>query len=188
MRTFLIGVFLLSLLQFPAQAAECTLCVGVVGSDGTAVPALTRLDEQSYPTFSPVNAANVSVLIEYEAADVTAVEEKTKQILDWARSRGPFDSIGVSVRNADATLGAYAIKRLAVSAQGEGIAKRILVARDASLPALVDAGANAYFDAVITDAADVEQTFAFFAERDPSKKIFAVVPVTSPNPLFDLAG
>ena len=187
MRTFLSAVLLLSLLQFPAQAAECTLCVGVVGSDGTTVPALTRLDEQSYPTFTPVRAANVSVLIEYEAADIATVEEKTKAILDWARSRGPFDSIGVTVRNADATLAAYAIKRLAVSAQGEAIAKRIIVARDASLPALVDAGANAYFDAVITDAAEVEETFAFFAERDPSKKIFAVVPIESPNPLFDLA-
>ncbi|MGZ8709585.1 MAG: hypothetical protein ACXW28_05115, partial [Thermoanaerobaculia bacterium] len=181
------AVFLLSLLQFPAQAAECTLCVGVLGSDGTTVPAFTRLDEQSYPTFTPVRAANVSVLIEYEAADIATVEAKTKEILDWARSLGPFDSIGVTVRNADATLAAYAIKRLAVSAQGEAIAKRIIVARDASLPALVDAGANAYFDAVITDAAEVEETFAFFAERDPSKKIFAVVPIESPNPLFDLA-
>ncbi|MGZ5447228.1 MAG: hypothetical protein ACXW5U_03775 [Thermoanaerobaculia bacterium] len=187
MRMFLSAVFLLSLLQFPAQAAECTLCVGVLGSDGTTVPAFTRLDEQSYPTFTPVRAANVSVLIEYEAADIATVEAKTKEILDWARSLGPFDSIGVTVRNADATLAAYAIKRLAVSAQGEAIAKRIIVARDASLPALVDAGANAYFDAVITDAAEVEETFAFFAERDPSKKIFAVVPIESPNPLFDLA-
>lgn len=187
MRTFLSAVFLLSLLQFPAQAAECTLCVGVVGSDGTAAPAFIRLDEQSYPTFTPVAPANVSVLIEYEAADVTAVEEKTKQILDWARGRGPFDSLGVTVRNADATLAAYAIKRLAVTAQGEGVAKRILIAGDASLPALVEAGANTYFDAVVVDAAAVEPTFAFFAERDPSKKIFAIVPVTSPNPLFDLA-
>lgn len=192
MRTFLSAVLLLSLLQFPAQAApaaaaECTLCVGVVGSDGTTVPAYTRLDEQTYPTFTPVQPANVSVLIEYEAADVNVVEEKTKQILDWARSRGPFDSIGVTVRNADATLAAYAIKRLAVSAQGEAIAKRIIIERTDQLPALVDAGANAYFDAVITEANDVEPTFAFLAERDPSKKIFAIVPVTSPNPLFDLA-
>jgi len=186
-RTLLLGFFLLALLQVPAQAAECTLCVGVVGNDGTAVPAFTRLDEQSYPVFTPVQPANVSVLIDYEAADISAVEEKTKLILDWARSRGPFDSIGVSVRNADATLAAYAIKRLAVSAQGEGIAKRILVANDAALPALVDAGANAYFDAVVTDAQDVEKTAAFFAERDPSKKIFAIVPIASPNPLFDLA-
>ena len=186
-RTLLLAFFLLAVLQVPAQAAECTLCVGVVGSDGTATPAFTRLDEQSYPAFTPVQPANVSVLIDYEAADIDAVEAKTKLILDWARSRGPFDSIGVSVRGADATLAAYAIKRLAVSAQGEGIAKRILVAHDATLPALVDAGANAYFDAVVTDAQDVEQAFAFFAERDPSKKIFAIVPIASPNPLFDLA-
>jgi hypothetical protein len=187
MRIVFSAVLLLSLLQFPAQAAECTLCVGVVGSDGTAVPAFTRLDEQSYPTFTPVQPANVSVLIEYEAANIQTVEEKTRQILDWARGRGPFDSIGITVRNADTTLAAYAIKRLAVSAQGEGIAKRILVERTDQLPALVDAGANAYFDAVVTEASAVEQTFAFFAERDPSKKIWAIVPVTSPNPLFDLA-
>jgi len=191
MRTYwILGFLLLALLQFPAQAAECTLCVGLVvdgtGNDGTVVPAFTRLDEQSFPAFTPVQPANVSVLIDYEAANIETVEEKTKRILDWARSHGPFDSIGVSVRNADATLAAYAIKRLAVSAQGEGIAKRILVANDAALPALVDAGANAYFDAVVTDAQDVEQTFAFFAERDPSKKIFAIVPIASPNPLFDL--
>ncbi|HEV7239016.1 MAG TPA: hypothetical protein VGQ36_07210 [Thermoanaerobaculia bacterium] len=187
MRTLLLAFFLLAFLQVPAQAAECTLCVGVVGSVGAAVPAFTRLNEQEFPYFTPINAENVSVLIEYEAADVNTVEEKTKQILEWARSRGPLDSIGVSVRGADATIAAYAIKRLAVSVQGEGIAKRILIANDALLPALVDAGANAYFDAVVTDAKDVEQTFAFFAERDPSKKIFAVVPIESPNPLFDLA-
>ena len=168
MRMFLSAVLLLTLLQIPAQAAECTLCVGVTGGDGTTVPAFSRLDEQSYPTFAPVQPGNVSVLIEYEAADVTAVEEKTKQILDWARSRGPFDAIGVTVRNADPTLAAYAIKRLAVSAQGQGIAKRILAERNDSLPALVDAGANTYFDAVVSDAANVEQTFAFFAERRSS--------------------
>ena len=176
------------LLQFPAQAAECTLCVGVVGNDGSAVPALVRLDEQSYATFVPAQAANTSVLVEYEAANVEEVEARTRQILDWARSRGPFDGLGVVVHSSDPTLAAYGVKRLAVSAQGEGIARQILIGRDAQLPALFDAGANAYFDAVVTDASEVEATFAFLAERDPSKQIFAVVPVTSPNPLFDLAG
>src|SRR5688572_20280568 len=186
MRKLSIGFLFALLLQFPAQAADCTLCVGVAANEA-GVPSLLRLDEQSYPAFVPADPANASVLIEYEAADLAEVEAKTKLIIDWARARGPLDSLGISVRNADATLSAYAIKRLAVSAQGQGVAKRIIVAQDAMLPALFDAGANAYFDAVVTDAANVEQTFAFVAERDPSKKVFAVVPVESPNPLFDLA-
>ena len=188
MRTFSIGLFsLLLLLQVSAQAADCTLCVGVVGGDGTAAPAFVRLDEQTYPTFVPAQAGNLSVLIDYEAATIEDVEGKTKLILDWARSHGPFDGLGVNVRTADATLATYAIKRLAVTAQGENIARRSIVMHTEALPALFDAGANAYFDAVITDAKDVERAFALIAERDPARQIFAIVPVESPNPLFDLA-
>ncbi|HEX6084902.1 MAG TPA: hypothetical protein VF266_10290 [Thermoanaerobaculia bacterium] len=177
------------LLQIPAQAqaVECTLCVGVVGSDGSSVPAFARLDEASYPAFTPVQPSNVSVLIDYEAANVDEVEAKTKAILDWARRTGPFDALGVDVRGVDATTTAYAIKRLAVAAQGENLAKRSIVLRSDALPSLFDAGANAYFDAIVTETQDVEATLALVAERDPAKKIFAVVPVTSPNPLFDLA-
>jgi hypothetical protein len=187
-----IGVLLFLLLQIPAQAADCTLCVGVAGTaapsgETTGVPTFFRVDEQSYATFVPAEPSQASVLVEYEADDIDDVESTTKLILDWARSRGPFDAIGVSPRTSDATLAAYAIKRLAVSAQGQGIAKRIVIANDPMLPSLFDAGANAYFDAVVTDAKDVETTFAFLAERDPSKKVFAIVPIESPNALYDLA-
>ena len=186
MRKLAIGFLFALLLQFPAQAAECTLCVGVTANEA-GVPSFARLDEQSYPTFIPADPAHTSVLIEYEAGDLAEVESKTKLILDWARARGPFDSLGVTVRNADATLAAYAVKRLAVSAQGQGVTRRIIVPHDATFPALFDAGANAYFDAVVADAANVEQTLVFLAERDPAKKIFAIVPIASPNPLYDLA-
>jgi hypothetical protein len=190
MRKVLIGVAFLLLLQIPAQAqaAQCTLCVGVTGSDGSTVAAYTRLDEQSYPAFIPVNASNVSVVIDYEAANVDDVEAKTRLILEWARSRGPFDGLGVNVHGVDATTAAYAIKRLSVAAQGESLAKRTLVVRTDALPALFDAGANTYFDAIVAEANDVASTFAMVMERDPAKKIYAVVPAESPNPLFDLAG
>jgi len=187
MRKFLTGLAFLLFLQIPAQAADCTLCVGLTGNDGTTVPALVRLDEQSYPAFVATNPANVSVIVDYEAKDVDEVEAKTKLVLDWARARGPFEGLGVNVRGVDASLAAYAIKRAAVAAQGENLAKRSLVVNSESLPALFDAGANAYFDAIVTEAKDVEAAFALVAERDPAKKIFAVVPVESPNPLFDLA-
>jgi hypothetical protein len=182
-----VAVLVVAGVQFPAQAAECTLCAGAVGADGSVVPAFTRLDELTYPSFTATQPSNVSLLIEYEAASIDDVEQKTRHILDWARAAGPFDSLGVTAKTADPTLAAYAIKRFAVSTQGEEIAKRILVAGGPSLGSLIDAGANTYFDAVVVDAADVEQTFALLAERDPSKKIFAVVPVQSPNPLYDLA-
>ncbi|MFP5245815.1 MAG: hypothetical protein ACLGH0_03900, partial [Thermoanaerobaculia bacterium] len=135
-------------------------------------------------TFTPSNASDVAVLIEYQASSIDEVESRTQQIIDWARSRGPFDSLGITIPNASAELAAYAIKRLAVSAQGQGVAKRIITA--GALAPLFDAGANAYFDAVVVDAGEVANTFAFIMERDPAKKIFAVVPVTSPNALFDL--
>ncbi|HEX7831425.1 MAG TPA: hypothetical protein VF787_17340, partial [Thermoanaerobaculia bacterium] len=109
-----------------APAAECTLCVGVFGGDGAVAPALVRLDEQTYPTYVPANAAKVSVIVAYSAADIAEVEQKTQSIIEWAKKVGPFDSIGVSFDNSDRALVAYAIKRLAVTAQGQGVAKRIL--------------------------------------------------------------
>lgn len=187
MRKLAVAIVLLQILALPVLAAEkpCSLCTGIAGGDGSAVPSLVRLTEQDYPTYTAAEPRKVSVIVEYEARTLDEVESHTKQIIDWARSRGPFDSLGVSLRNADTELAAYAIKRLAVSAQGQGVANRILV--DADLAPLFDRGANTYFDAVVVDAPKVAETFAWLAERDPAKKIFAIVNVTSPNPLFDLA-
>src|SRR4028118_825211 len=102
----LIAVFMVAAaLQFPAQAqaaAECTLCVGRTGNDGSVVPAFTRLDEASYPSFTPVQSSNVSVLIEYEAHNVDEVEQKTRQILEWARTRGAFAGLAGLPRRAAA--------------------------------------------------------------------------------------
>jgi hypothetical protein len=190
MRKLALGILVLQVLALSAFGAdECTLCVGVTGGDASVVPALVRLNEQEYPTFVPTEPRKLSVLVEYTAKDISEVEAQTKRIIDWARTRGPFDALGVTVANADATLRAYAIKRLAVSAQGQGVATRIIVDRSA-LPPAEAAGAPqdalAYFDAVIANAGEVAATFAWISERDPSKKIYAVVPITSPNPLFDL--
>jgi hypothetical protein len=185
-------ILLLQILALPAFAqstapAECTLCVGIYGGDGAVAPALVRLDEQTYATWAPANPANVSVIVSYAATDVTTIEQKTQQIIDWAKAHGPFDGIGVYVDNSDAALVSYAIKRLAVTAQGQGVAKRILFDGRASLVPLLDQGAGSYFDAVVADSANVASIAATLAERDPSKKVFAVAPIASPNALFDLA-
>ena len=188
MRKLAFAVVLLQFLALSALAAtDCTLCVGVTGGDASVAPALVRLSESEYPAFVPTNPANLSVIVEYSAADLGEVEEHTKLILDWARTRGPFDSLGVSVTSSDPTLVAYGIKRLAVSAQGQGIAQRIIIPATDNLATLFDNGAAPYFDAIVVDAAKVTEMLAWLAERDPSKKIFATVDVESPNALFDLA-
>jgi hypothetical protein len=189
-------VALLQILALSAIAAdECTLCVGLVPSPATAVmpatpPAgvlsLARVGIADLATFAPAEPRTLSVVVEYSAADLAAVEEQTKTIIEWARAHGPFDSLGVSLPSADATLTAYAIKRLSVSAQGQAVTSRIVMPKTANLPELFENGAGAYFDALLVDASEVVETTVLLAERDPSKKIFAVVPITSPNALFDL--
>ncbi|HEX6642457.1 MAG TPA: hypothetical protein VF215_15165, partial [Thermoanaerobaculia bacterium] len=180
-------VALLQILALTAFAAdECTLCIGLATTEPAGVLTLARVAIADLATFAPAEPRNVSVVVEYTAADLAEVEQQTKTIIDWARAHGPFDSLGVSVPNADATLAAYAIKRLSVSAQGQGVATRIVMPRTANLGELFENGAATYFDALIVDASEVAETVVWLAERDPSKKIFAVVPVTSPNALFDL--
>jgi hypothetical protein len=182
------------LLQFPALSApadansakECTFCVGLATAESPGVFTLTRVAIADLATFAPAEPRNVSVVIEYDAADLAEVEQRTTTIIDWARAHGPFDSLGVSLPNANATLTAYAVKRLSVSAQGQAVTSRIVMPRTDNLGELFDNGASAYFDALIVDAPQVAETTVWLAERDPSKKIFAVVPVTSPNALFDL--
>lgn len=203
-----LAVVFLLLLQFsalpapaaPAAPGECTLCVGLFGGDGAAAPALVRLDEQTYPAWTAANPANVAVVIEYSAANLDEIEQKTRQIIDWAKLHGPFDAIGITLHNDDPALVAYAIKRLAVSAQGQGVAKRIVFDNRGAMLAnpvhelkerselidLLDQGAGTYFDAVIVDAQSTPITLSTLAERDPSKKVFAIVAIESPNALFDL--
>lgn len=160
---------------------ECTLCVGVVGTDGADVPVLARVSETELAAFAPARPESLTVLVSYAldpANDpMVDIERQTKAIVAWAQQRGPFDGLGISVANATPELAAFAIKRLAVAAQGLNAARRIV--GDLNVEALP------YLDAIITT--DVEQTAATLAQKDPSKKIFAVVDVTSPNALFDLA-
>lgn len=180
-------VLLLQILALSAFAAEeCTFCVGLATSEPAGVLTLARVGIADLAAFVPAEPRNVSVVVEYTAADLAEVELQTKTIIDWARARGPFDSLGVSVPNADATLTAYAIKRLSVSAQGQAVTSRIVMPKADNLAELFDNGASAYFDALIVDAPQVVETAAWLAEHDPSKKIFAVVPIISPNALFDL--
>src|SRR5437870_1306586 len=78
-----------------------------------------------------VARAHLAVIVRYSAAHdkdpLLDIEAHTKVIVDWARQHGPFDALGIVVDRADPVQAAYAIKRLAVMAQGENAASRIVL-------------------------------------------------------------
>ncbi|HEX6159604.1 MAG TPA: hypothetical protein VF111_05520, partial [Thermoanaerobaculia bacterium] len=206
-----LAIAVLVLLQVPllAQSAakECTLCAGVAVDvttlPATPLPSLLELREDHLTSEGVRSAADpllaaspdvrkkMTVLVEVSVAGAAdpllAVEEKTKNVVEWARRNGPFDALGISVAGADPTLTAYAIKRLAVTAQGLDVAQRVVLPGGQNLQALFDNGAQPYFDALLVEANAVESTMVWLAERDPSKKIYAVVQPESPNALYDAA-
>lgn len=198
------SVVLLALLQFTvltAFAAEGPR-VGAVTDLSTVpaatVPLLVELDASQFATAAAAidalprpQRAELAVIIRYDIESgkdpLLEVESRTKSIVEWARLHGPFDSLGVSIANAEPAVAAYAVKRLAVTAQGLNVAKNILLPRGVDLAALFDNGAQPYFDALLVDAPKVTDTLVWLAERDPSKKLYAVAAIESPNALYDLA-
>jgi len=188
---------------FAAPPKECSFCAGVVTdlktAPAAAVPLLLRVDETdlgnvaaAVDALTPEQRSKLTLIVAYSVAGtdaMTDVETHTKTIIDWARQRGPFDAIGIDAKAPDAQTAAYAVKRLAVTAQGLNVALRIaLPAGDpADLTKLADAGAMAYVDAIVVDAPAVTKTLAWVLEKDPAKKVWAVVPPQSPNAFFDVA-
>lgn len=194
-------LLLLQISVLPAFAAE-GYRVGAV-ADLTApppklVPLLVELHENDLATtatalgaMSPEQRKQLAVVVRYaidtDKDPLLDIEQHTKSIVEWARLHGPFDALGVAVEPAAPALAAYAVKRLAVTAQGLNVAGTILLPRAVDLAALFDNGAQPYFDALLVDAPKVQETLIWIAERDPSKRIFAVAPIEAPNVLFDLA-
>jgi hypothetical protein len=174
-----------------AETKECSFCAGAAIDMKAAPPAapVSMLAEINFnelalvDALTPAQRAKTALLIRYELEKekppLTSVEERTKAIVEWARTHGPFDAIGIEVIDADADTAAYAIKRLGVMAQGLGIASKIV-----SLPA-TPLSALPYVDAIVTD--DAAKTAAWIAENDPSKKVWAIVAPQSPNVFFDVA-
>jgi hypothetical protein len=196
---FAASFFALSL--FAADAPkECSLCVGSLtdlsATPATPVPLLARTSIDrlaetgtALDAMTPVGRAKTSVVIAYSSSSLDDIEARTKTIIEWAKAHGPFDGLGVAVDGADAAQTAYAIKRLAVSAQGQNVASRILLPQTPpeKLNKLADEGAMPYVDVLLADAADVKSAAAWIVEKDPSKKVWAVVAPQAPNVFYDLA-
>src|SRR5205814_1810611 len=140
----------------------------------------------------PAVRAKMTIIVSYAVDTATdpmaEVEKHTQSIVDWARQHGPFEALGIAVDNVDATVGGYAIKRLAVTAQGQNAASRIVLppATTDALAKLYETGAQAYVDVLLADAANVKSTAAWVLEKDPAKKIWAIVNPQTPSVFFDL--
>ena len=183
---------------------DCSLCFGAV-ADRTLeplapIPLLMRIDAADLPKATifvadapkPVRR-KISAIIHYSidpAADsLQQVDARTAEIALWAQTNGPVEALGVELTGAKPEVLAYALKRLAVTIQGQNAADEILISANSvdDLTALYETGAQPYFDVVLTSSADVQRVATWLATKDPGKKIFAVVEPSSPNPLYDLA-
>jgi hypothetical protein len=180
---------------------ECSICVGAVVNElkpvATAVPQLIRTtaDDLSALSFEgvPVDQRKrfvVQLSFPLGGDDPLArADERAQSIVEWARANGPFDALVFDIQHDDPAVVAYAVKRLAVIAQGLGVARRLALAPmpEAKLASLFEHGAQAYFDAWLVAGADVQNAAAWLAANDPAKRLLAVVTPASPNPLFDAA-
>src|SRR5207245_10452449 len=138
MRKIAIVIFCLQfcvLSLFAADAPkECSLCVGATADLSTppaaVIPLVLQIRESDLATtpvdaLSPEQRSKLTLTVSYtiDAKDaMNDVETHTKNIIEWARARGPFDALGVAAEGAETTIAAYAAKRLAVTAHGLNVA------------------------------------------------------------------
>ena len=198
---FTLQVSVLSLSAADAPK-ECTLCVGATADlsapPPAVIPLILQVREGDLPTtavdaLSPAQRARLTLTVSYsvdrDKDPMTDVETHTQNIVEWARLHGPFEALGVSPEGLDATVAGYAVKRLAVTAQGQNVASRIVLTPASSddLTKLYETGALNYIDAIVVGAQDVASSAAWILEKEPSKKLYALVQPQSPNSFFDLA-
>jgi hypothetical protein len=127
---------------------ECTLCVGATADlsnpSTTVIPLVLQIREADLATTaidtqSSEQRSKLTVTVSYSVDTkdpMTDVETHTKNIIDWARAHGPFEGLGVTVEGAEPAIAGYAVKRLAVTAQGLNVATRIVLPQAADLPTL----------------------------------------------------
>ena len=198
-----VSLQILVLSLFAAETPkECTLCVGATADlaapPAAVIPLVLQIRESDLSTvpvdsFSPEQRSKLTITVAYtvdrQKDPLLDVEAHTKSIVEWARLHGPFEALGVVAEGVDGAVAGYAIKRLAVSAQGLNVATRIALPpmNVDDLNKLNETGALAYVDALIVVAPDIAKSVAWILEKEPSKKLYALVPAESPNAFYDLA-
>ncbi|HUP50277.1 MAG TPA: hypothetical protein VNA04_15985 [Thermoanaerobaculia bacterium] len=190
-----------SALPASSDATPCSLCIGAatnrLPSTATPMPQLIRttdagLEELALDPMTPEQRRLAVVQVSFALSGedpLAAAEQQARAIVEWARVEGPFDALALDIAHDDEAIVAFAVKRLAVAAQGLEVARRLALAPMPleRLQKLFEHGAQAYFDAWIVPGADVAAAAAWLAEHDPAKRLLAVVQPASPNPMFDAA-
>lgn len=182
--------------------AECTTCIGLKSDRSTnpAVPVPLLIEASRHqlkslePFFSSMTSEQrsaVTLLVRIELSEdidpLASADDEIRGLVAWARDHGPFASIGIRLDQASLDIQAYAFKRLAVTMQGLELARRIIAPPMPldRLASLYDTGVQAYFDEILTEGAAVAPLSRWLLERDPIKKIAAVVRPDHANILFD---
>ena len=144
MRKIAIVVISLQFLVLSLLAAdapkECTLCVGATADlaapPSAVIPLVLQIQQSdlattAVDTLSPEQRKKVTLIVGYSVdRDKDAlldVETHTKSIVEWARLHGPFEALGVVATGVDSNVAGYAVKRLAVTAQGLNVATRVVL-------------------------------------------------------------
>lgn len=183
--------------------SECGLCGGLAlradQRPAAVVLQLIRLSEgdlaataELFSSMAAQQRAKTTIVIGFsleEGDSLLQIERHATAIVDWASKNGPFDALGIAVENAEPSVAAFAIKRLAILTQGLGLAKRIVTGPipEPALSGLFEAGANPYFDEILADSSSFASTLRFVLDKDPSKKVSLVTPVSNTNRFYDIA-
>jgi len=181
---------------------ECTTCIGLTSDRSTnpAVPVPLLVEASRHqlknlePYFASMTSAQrsaVTLLVTIELSEdidpIASADDEIRGLVGWARDNGPFASIGIRLEEAPLEIQAYALKRLAVTMQGLELARRIIAPPMPldRLAKLYETGVQAYFDELLTEAGSVASLSQWLLERDPIKKIAALVRPAHSNVLFD---
>lgn len=186
-----------------AQAAEtpCSFSGGVIAAapQESAVPAYLEVDASAIgdvarqlAVLTPEGRGRILLIVRAAALEgdaLAAADTLVTTVVNELAAIGPVAAAGLELEGADPQLAAFAMKRFSVAMQGRGVARAIAAPRMPfdRLATLYDAGAGSYFDEIVTGADDVVQTAAWLAERDPVKRIVAIVEPKHPNVLYDVA-
>jgi hypothetical protein len=198
---FLALISIVTPLQAQSTETPCSFCGGVVAASPqeSAVPSYLEVDASAIGDvarqlagLTPESRGRLLLVVRAAALEgdaLGAADMLVTNVVNELAAVGPVAAAGLEIEAADPQIAAFALKRFSVAMQGRGAARAIIAPRMPldRLAALYDAGAGSYFDEIVTGAGDVVQTATWLAERDPIKRIVAIVEPRHPNVLYDVA-
>gem|GEM_PF-468937 len=192
-------------LALPLRAEEprvCSLCAGITSDRTTTpkatVPLLIRSSladlETLLPYLSQLSSlqkakAMLAISIPQKLQTVDEAETLISTLVERLGTNGGFDSVSLSFEDTTPEVAAYAMKRMSVSLQGRDLAQKIGFEASSldQLQKLYETGSQAYFDVLLVPSERLDETVRWINEKDPAKRVYAVVNPTSTNQLYDAA-